>query len=365
MNSPKKVSISRAMSCLLAGAIGDALGAPVNLKSRTQIREEFGANGISEFVRVFGRTGAVTDGTQLMVFTAEGLIRGIVHRHSTGRQLIPQAIHHALFRWLITQGGSPNFGGRSRRKHIDKKHGLIKQRAFWSVRTHFCITRIALESVSSIGENAKNEHFDTDSVVRVAPCAFYEDAFGIAASSAQITNANPTVYQSAGLFAHILSALYLHKNPDKRALFEIVTKASQNYTAIFEMTAVLLSIEIVLCSVHKGEKPTPKKIDDFGGGCTAHGILAVGLWCALTADTFEEGVIMAVNHSGESARTGMIAGCILGLIHAQSAIPQRWLQMLEHRETIAQIATDLVMVTEFLEQPIQRNRGFFTRYPGF
>jgi hypothetical protein len=54
--------------------------------------------------------------------------------------------------------------------------------------------------------------------------------------------------------------------------------------------------------------------------------------------TFEEGVLLAVNHSGDSDSTGSIAGNLLGAIHGEDSIPSRWLNGLELRELIARVA---------------------------
>ena len=41
------------------------------------------------------------------------------------------------------------------------------------------------------------------------------------------------------------------------------------------------------------------------------------------------GVILAVNHGGDSDSTGLIAGHLLGAMQGRSAIPNRWLAPLE------------------------------------
>ena len=50
---------------------------------------------------------------------------------------------------------------------------------------------------------------------------------------------------------------------------------------------------------------------------------------------------LAVNHSGDSDSTGSIAGNLLGLIHGVQGIPDRWLNELELRDIIEQVADDL------------------------
>ena len=54
------------------------------------------------------------------------------------------------------------------------------------------------------------------------------------------------------------------------------------------------------------------------------------------------GVLAAVNHSGDSDSTGSIAGNILGAMYGVEAIPTRWLDELELRDEIEQLARDAI-----------------------
>ena len=66
----------RIHACLLAGAAGDALGWPVAPLSWPEIRARHGPDGLVAFdPDAPGGAGAVTDDTQLTLFTAEGLLR--------------------------------------------------------------------------------------------------------------------------------------------------------------------------------------------------------------------------------------------------------------------------------------------------
>jgi hypothetical protein len=53
---------------------------------------------------------------------------------------------------------------------------------------------------------------------------------------------------------------------------------------------------------------------------------------------------MAVNITGDSDSTGSIAGNILGALYGCGAIPARWLDPLEMKETIREIAEDLLFI---------------------
>ncbi len=88
---------------LVGGATGDALGAPVEFMSLSAIRMKFGDDGISNFSPAYGRLGAITDDTQMTIFTAEGLLRAYVRANLRGICSIPGVVSKAYHRWLETQ----------------------------------------------------------------------------------------------------------------------------------------------------------------------------------------------------------------------------------------------------------------------
>lgn len=76
--------------------------------------------------------------------------------------------------------------------------------------------------------------------------------------------------------------------------------------------------------------------------------------------------VWAVNHSGDSDSTGLIAGHFLGLIHGPNAIPARWLDKLELREVIEQVARDIDEVPEqYQGGGSDVERAIWGRYPGW
>ena len=92
----------RVRGALLGGAVGDALGWPVEFLHLDDIRQQYGAEGVTG--RVNRRHWEVTDDTQMTLFTAEGLIRGFVRGWSGNGGSVPEAVHAAYQRWMLTQG---------------------------------------------------------------------------------------------------------------------------------------------------------------------------------------------------------------------------------------------------------------------
>jgi ADP-ribosylglycohydrolase len=60
--------------CLLGGAVGDALGAPVEFLDLEEIVRAYGEQGICDYAPAYGKLGAITDDTQMTLFTAEAVL---------------------------------------------------------------------------------------------------------------------------------------------------------------------------------------------------------------------------------------------------------------------------------------------------
>jgi len=72
----KDVILSKIYGCLFGIAIGDALGAPVEFMSLSEIREKFGKDGITDFHPWGGfKPDSYTDDTQMSIATAEGFLQ--------------------------------------------------------------------------------------------------------------------------------------------------------------------------------------------------------------------------------------------------------------------------------------------------
>ena len=114
-NDRDRPPIERSIGCLLGGAVGDALGAPVEFLSMEEIRRRYGDAGITGYVEFWSGQGAFTDDTQMTLFTAEGLaLAGERARGGGPRALsaLVESVHRAYLRWLLTQGEEANWGGR-------------------------------------------------------------------------------------------------------------------------------------------------------------------------------------------------------------------------------------------------------------
>ena len=192
--------------CLLGGAIGDALGAPIEFLSLKEIHEQFGYDGIKDFHPAYGKLGAITDDTQMTLFTAEGLLRGLVRfreRGIGGAEII--LLHEAYLRWLETQKSPFN------NDDMSKNNGwLMTMEALRSRRGpgNTCIS--SLSSGAPLGEPLKNDRKGCGTVMRVAPIGLLHDvdlAYRIGKHSSALTHGHPTASIAAGALCVIIAQL--------------------------------------------------------------------------------------------------------------------------------------------------------------
>jgi ADP-ribosylglycohydrolase len=109
----------------------------------------------------------------------------------------------------------------------------------------------------------------------------------------------------------------------------------------------------------------PEDIEAFGGGWVAEEALAIAVFVALCANSFEEGVLAAVNHSGDSDSTGAIAGNLLGAMYGVDAIPATWLGRLELRNEIDSLVDDWLRCFWSDERIDVEEPAWWNRYPGW
>jgi ADP-ribosylglycohydrolase len=323
------------LGCLLGGAVGDALGAAVEFLSLEQIRSQFGPTGIDRYVETYGRKGAITDDTQMTLWTAEGLIRADNRGTQKGIADIPSMVWDAYQRWLWTQlRGEP----RTRQAADTPRDGWLIQQSFLHHRRAPGTTNL---SALMHGQMGRITHPVTNSkgcggVMRVAPVGLSRhESFGLGCAIAALTHGHPTGYLAAGAMAQIVSSLAGGASCDDAiaaALVELARWPMNKETAA--------AIERARIAARR-EPPTPETIQQLGAGWVAEEALAIGLFCALASSDFETGILLAINHGGDSDSTGAIAGSLLGVKLGQAAIPTRFLDELEGREIIEQIANDL------------------------
>ena len=332
--------------CMLGGAVGDALGAPIEFMSEAAIMQKYGNEGVLDYVEFADGTGAITDDTQMALFTAEGILRAYVRGHEKGICCPASVVKFAYQRWLNTQGYTPT----APEDFIDSGW-LIKEKQLFSSRAP------GMTCLSALEENtlhAKNNSKGCGTVMRLAPVGLFfdpESAYKYGWEFSAITHGHPTGITAGGAFAMLIS--YLRHGKSLAAALDLVEKRLESVPDAAE----------TLAAIRKAR--TAYTISELGEGWVAEEALAIGIYCTLHHQwNFKAGVLAAVNITGDSDSTGCIAGHILGILNGEKAIPEKWRKNLREYNIVSQIANDIH--TRFEENSAGHvTENWWQKYPGF
>lgn len=372
--------IDRFRGCLIGGAIGDALGAPIEFMSRKQILQSFGPDGLTDFAPAYGKVGAITDDTQMSLFTGEGLLRAFVRTQLRGIGPVYVSVtDYAYARWLITQDEVPGFAPAT----IDQRTGWLGSHpGLFSRRAPGVTCLSSLRDKNRAGTPAQNDSKGCGGVMRVAPVGLFcaagreessseHDArtFRLGCEIAGLTHGHITGQLPAGYLAVLIAVLASAGSWDEateRAWRQLVTADRHEETSRL--------IDRALRGA--GERPGSwESLASLGEGWIAEEALAMSLYCAAsvhhTGKQSEEAIaaalVLAVNHDGDSDSTGSITGNILGTVAGESGLPSRWQTAIELRTVIQELAEDLATrrVWQVGEYDDSEESSYWARrYPG-
>ena len=340
----------RIRGSLIGGAIGDALGYPVEfIYSYAEIQARYGERGITRldvsqwWTNEDGSRGKawISDDTQMTLFTA----CGILNAKAQGSAPLP-AICEAYLEWLYTQmGRHPRF----RQCWIGEIPELNQRRAPGNP------CEDALRSILR-GKDPHNHSKGCGGVMRIAPIPLYgmaqgripeiEDLDMLAAEAAKLTHQHPLGYIPAALMAHVIYRLATDEAPTRDAFSYYIKEGLETCARLFprypdEVTYMRQLAERAL-SLATAELPDMEAVESIGGGWVGEEAVAIALYCASRHfGDLEAALIAAVNHAGDSDSTGAIIGNILGAAIGYAAIPSFYKEDLELLDVLLQVADDL------------------------
>lgn len=367
--NPKQLK-DRIRGCMLGGAIGDALGYPVEFLTRKDILCKYGSSGIISYQELNDQGKAViSDDTQMTLFTANGLLFGVTRfcTHGGLGAGLKDFVRYAYMDWLQTQIGVDDY-----------------------TNYHYCWIRDIAElnvqrapgntCMSSLIDIMHHKEVQNDSkgcggVMRVAPVGLMaaadstievkdysgndvprrtwseNEVIRLGGDCAEITHKHPLGYLpaaiQAGLVYYILmSEVQISFSELESLIWKVYDDVEKEYQSQREQVALkelkrLLENAIRLAGdMFISEE---NAIRQLGEGWTGDEALAIAVYCALKhIDSFEQAIISAVNHDGDSDSTGAICGNLMGAIVGMDGIPDHFISQLELRSLIEDIADDLL-----------------------
>lgn len=342
------IELDRYLGCMLGGAIGDALGYPVEFMSRTEICQKYGPHGITE-LQTDPRSGKalISDDTQMALFTANGLL---LYQNGVDTSFA-RCMRIAYQRWYHTQGGFVAESWMLRPLARDPLPFILDQGELFARRApgNTCLSALAADFNRPV-KGPINDSKGCGGVMRVAPCGLLFSgspgrAYAAGVQAAVITHGHPTGYTAAGALAYMIAEI-VNDAPDadkadpKQRLRDAVA-ATQSRLQRRPETAGEVMAALAHAVVYADCFGPATAIPRLGEGWVAEEALAIAIYCALRADSPEEALRMAVNHNGDSDSTGAICGNLVGAMYGADALPGRWVTDVELREYIKLVTTML------------------------
>ncbi len=377
--------------CLMAGAVGDALGYEVEFMSRRSILSRFGEQGITKFALDRNGKALISDDTQMTLFTANGMLMGLTRGYMRGIGGRPEKyVDIAYLDWYYTQTG------KKREMLIDDWHPTwlrdLPEMAHLRAPGNTCLS--ACESLFR-GEKAQNNSKGCGGIMRVAPMALLDAGY---ASRNENSYSIEELAEAGGEIAEVT-----HKHPLGFLPASLLTVLLYK---VIPMTAKQVQEEIdgivadtvnILDRIYKGKYDADKRylkeltmkavqlahsdisdagaIRQLGEGWVAEETWAIALYCAIRhIDSVEDAIIASVNHDGDSDSTGSVCGNIMGAIYGYEHIKERNIfcpegkkleDLLELSEIILALADDLstgCIISEYDPIDTPEKRQWYERY---
>ncbi len=296
-------------AAILGVAVGDALGVPVEFKTRTYLE-----------------VNPVTD-----------MIGGGTYSQPTGTWSDDSSLTFCLMQSLLNGYDL---------MHIAKLFVRWKNEAYWTAHDNrFDIgntTAGALNlfnkiknplSCGSTGERSNGN----GSLMRIMPLAFYTknssvmERFRIIKEVSSITHAH--IRSVLACYYYIEFAIALINDENK---FEAYKIANNKFEELINTNDVYQKEKAHFYRILSGNISELSVNEVESSGYVMHALEA-SLWCLLNNNSYKETVLKAVNLGSDTDTTAAIAGGLAGLLYGYEHIPAMWINKLARKNDILQL----------------------------
>ena len=331
----------RIRACLLGLAVGDALGYTVDDKLWERILEDYGPWGLRGYDLVNGYA-AISSHTQLAAWGCNGLLLGLTRGRLRG-------VMAPYVRYLELAGR--DWAKQQRRS---REPGVCWVGLEETLQTRRCMEQLMpdsyLQTPAATMETPSNRFRSPGSLSFAVAAgmtldpgtAGRQEVARLGAEAVALTHGHPMAFLSGSVLAWLIHALLYDGSPLDGALVResavrLREQFASQYRQAGELSALLQS---VLSQAARGgslqEKMERLECD------SADRVLAGALLAVLTCPGDpEEAFAAAVNHSGRSAACGAVTGALLGASMGSEAVPEFYLECLEPRGVLEELADDV------------------------
>lgn len=291
-------------------AVGDALGVPVEFKSREFLRDQ----PVTDFLGYLcwnQPPGTWSDDSSLTMCLLDSLAKGY-DIEDIGKNFVKWykegfwGAHHEVF----------DIGGSTR----------------------YSLDRVFNGLSAEYSGNMFEKDNGNGSLMRTLPLVFFlnkeaskEKRYQLIKSVSSITHAH---FRSVfACFIYVEYGLLLLEGQEKFEAYENVKKPLKEFALKNDFNPMEINLyERIL----DGDIFKEKESTINSSGYVLHSLEAA-FWCLLTSDSYKEAVLKAVNLGGDTDTTAAITGGLAGLYYGYESIPETWRFQLARFEDIEEL----------------------------
>jgi len=307
---------------MLGLAIGDALGVPVEFRSRERLKQN-PVMGMRAYGTHNQPAGTWSDDTTMALCTLESLAKGVDY----------DDIMERFYRW-VDEGYMTPHG-----KLFDIGRTTLHALHLYSTGTS------ALEcGGTDIRDNGNG------SLMRILPAVFYlrreygaacmekPEAFALIHNLSRLTHGHPISQIACGLYCDMANELMNGKTIAEAIGHASLIKDSW-YGMQEEFSPWLSKFDFVNAGILAA---LPEKAIRSSGYVVD--TLQAALWCLITTDSYSQCVLKAVNLGDDTDTVGAVAGGLAGILYGAESIPEDWLDVLAKKEEILWLCENFIPV---------------------
>ena len=132
--------------------------------------------------------------------------------------------------------------------------------------------------------------------------------------------------------------LLLDGEHPRDAIGQILPLLGESFKGEETIVALLKVLELT-----RSEQDATECVRELGEGWVGEEALAIGIYAALRASSFEEALIIAANHDGDSDSTASIAGQVYGAWHGDKVLPKAWIEKLDIVEVMEKLVAEFMV----------------------
>ncbi|HVY74396.1 MAG TPA: ADP-ribosylglycohydrolase family protein [Puia sp.] len=294
-------------------AVGDALGVPVEFRSRQALVQN-PVTGMVGFGTYNLPAGTFSDDSSLAFCLAEALTE----------EFDIQKIADNFIAWLNNNYWAP------RGSVFDV--GIVTSRA---------IARLQKGCKPELAGEIDIENNGNGSLMRILPLIVYTkdktltERYQIAKQVSSITHGH--IRSIIACFYYLEFARQIMLGKDKFQAFKNLQTEITDYLTLLAINRDEIKLFDRLLKANISEL-TEKEI--FSSGYVLH-TLEASIWCLLTTDNYRDATLKAVNLGSDTDTTGAVTGGLAGLLYGWKTIPESWLQQIARKEDIENLADRL------------------------